>query len=57
MRASMNLQPVGGQECYVQCCVCLKMVSTKEALADMNGEPFKAYYHPKCAESVREVQP
>ena len=29
----------------VVCCVCSKMGAT---LADLDGEPFKAYYHPAC---------
>jgi hypothetical protein len=29
----------------VQCCVCSKMGAT---LADLDGEPFKSYYHAAC---------
>ena len=27
------------------CCICEKMGAT---LADLDGPPFKAYYHPRC---------
>jgi hypothetical protein len=27
------------------CCICEKMGAT---LADLDGPPFKAYYHPEC---------
>ena len=32
----------------VQCCMCLKMIEQKNALVDIDGEPFKSYYHPAC---------
>ena len=33
----------------VQCCACLKMVRLSDALFDLNGTPFHAYYHEACA--------
>jgi hypothetical protein len=50
----MNLQPIKppmrtGQ--LVPCCVCYCL--TAFPLADMDGEPFAAYYCPTCAEKVK----
>ena len=33
----------------VTCCVCHEQMPLDGCLADTTGEPFKAYYHWKCA--------
>jgi uncharacterized protein YlaI len=48
----MNLQPINpplrpGQS--VLCCVCHRWTAT---LADLGGDPFRAYYCPDCASKV-----
>jgi hypothetical protein len=45
----MNLQPINpplrdGQ--YIQCCKCRKM--SHDVMADMDGEPFRAFYCAAC---------
>jgi len=55
----MRLQPVNlqpGQAVF--CCVCWDRASATSpkgpALADLDGEAFKAYYHADCAKRVQE---
>lgn len=47
----MNLQPVTNptKGYTVPCFHCGKPALLTEALADLDGPAFKAYYHPDCA--------
>ena len=55
----MRLEPVsrGTNPVTVQCCDCLKICQvpeihspdSNEAFADLDGEPFEAYYCNECA--------
>jgi hypothetical protein len=50
----MKLQPMNdprpGQQ--VQCIHCHKMIDADEAICDLDGVPFKAYYHDACLSEV-----
>ena len=51
----MNLQPINpplANDRTVQCCVCLKM--KHDAMADLHGKPFQAYYCLDCIAVSRE---
>ena len=53
----MNLQPVypnRAQPVYVLCCACEKMAKDTASFADLDGEPFKAFYCEACAEKLRK---
>lgn len=41
----------------VLCILCNQWVTATEALADLDGEPFKAYYHAGCAEEAGHNAP
>ena len=52
---SMNLQPVTGTNVFCTCASCGKFASNRfdphkgpGLFADLNGEPFKAYYCRDC---------
>lgn len=50
----MNLQPVEdthGQ--LVQCIFCKHWSNLSDSFADLEGEPFKAYYCANCAKKLR----
>ncbi len=49
----MRLQIVGGQTLILNCIKCQGKVSSDLAFADLDGEPFKAYYCPDCARKVQ----
>lgn len=53
----MNLQPVTGKFCFVFCCKCGEQTAIGDGAdqfrrspgkADLDGEPFKAYYCSAC---------
>lgn len=51
----MRLQIVGGQAVILTCIKCQDKVSSDTAYADLDGEPYKAYYCPDCAtENARQ---
>ena len=54
----MNLQPVTGKFCFVFCIQCAQQTAiglgaevyrNSPGVADLDGEPFKAYYCTRCA--------
>jgi hypothetical protein len=68
----MNLQPVTGQAFGTQCCACHKHVTgggdssyipaygwihPNNVFADLDGEPFRAYYCEACAAMIRAGLP
>lgn len=44
----------GAADVSVQCYVCKKWLPVSQTLVDLDGEPFKAYYHSKCLVEARE---
>jgi len=50
----MRLKRVGGPSLNVTCCKCHATVNTAEAVADLDGKPWEAYYCPRCVPSYRE---
>ena len=36
----------------VQCCHCFKMIKADKAIIDLDGVPYKSYYHEKCADTL-----
>ena len=45
-----------GVQVSVQCCVCLQMVPLQDALADLDGPAFQAYYHANCLAPLQTVE-
>lgn len=50
----MNMQPIYPQNpvFYVRCAHCAALKSSQELVADLDGEPFKAYY---CARECAHI--
>lgn len=50
----MNLQPVTGAAFTVTCIACGTLTRQRDGLfADLDGEPFRAYYCAPCANSIK----
>jgi len=53
----MRIVPVGeGRLCFLTCCVCGKRGASDKMLADLDGEPYKAYLHPECEATYRKQE-
>jgi hypothetical protein len=52
----MLLIPMDGPyspECIVRCKSCDKHVSSRDASADIKGEPYRSFYCPECVQVLR----
>jgi hypothetical protein len=50
----MNLQPINPPLKDGQRLICVKCNEWKAIFADLDGEPFKAYYCADCAQQTKE---
>ncbi len=56
----MRLQLVTGKPFHARCMLCQTSVwagDGADILADLDGKPFKAYYHSACIEDERKHNP
>jgi ribosomal protein S26 len=60
----VKLQHVTGKLCFVRCCKCGESTAIGDfadryqnspGMADLHGEPFKAYYCPNCAHQAQII--